>query len=139
MNSVHKIHKPGWGLVGDRSPASPCFGQSTTFNIFIFFLAMLIWFCCTWTFSSWSQQELLSRCCVQASHCCSYSCCRMQALKHRLSTSVIHACSSCTCGILPDQGSNLCPVHWQVDFLPLDHQGGATKYLSTEEIPVSFK
>ena len=37
MNSVHKIHKPGWGLVGDRSPAAPCFGQSTTFNIFIFF------------------------------------------------------------------------------------------------------
>ena len=43
MNSVHKIHKPGWGLVGDRSPAAPCFGQSTTFNIFIFFF-WLCWF-----------------------------------------------------------------------------------------------
>ena len=26
-------------------------------------------------------------------------------------------------GIFPDQGSNLCPLHWQEDSLPLDHQG----------------
>ena len=23
----------------------------------------------------------------------------------------------------PDQGANLCPLHWQADFKPLDHQG----------------
>ena len=40
---------------------------------------MLSLFCCTWTFSSCSKQELLSSCYVQASHCCSYSCCRAQA------------------------------------------------------------
>ena len=28
-----------------------------------------------------------------------------------------------TCGILPDQGSNPCPLHWQVDSWSLDHQG----------------
>ena len=27
------------------------------------------------------------------------------------------------CGILMDQGSNLCPLHWQVDSQLLDHQG----------------
>ena len=27
------------------------------------------------------------------------------------------------CGIFPDPGSNPCPLHWQVDSLPLDHQG----------------
>ena len=27
------------------------------------------------------------------------------------------------CGIFPDQGSNLCPLHWQVDSLLLHHQG----------------
>ena len=27
------------------------------------------------------------------------------------------------CGIFPDQGSNLCPSHYQADSLPLDHQG----------------
>ena len=26
-------------------------------------------------------------------------------------------------GILPDQGSNLCPLHWQADSQPLRHQG----------------
>ena len=27
------------------------------------------------------------------------------------------------CGILPDQGSNPCPLHWQADSQPLCHQG----------------
>ena len=30
---------------------------------------------------------------------------------------------SVACGIFPDQGSNLCPLHQQADSLPLDHQG----------------
>ena len=29
-------------------------------------------------------------------------------------------------GIFPDQGSNLCPLHWQVDSQPLRHQGSPT-------------
>ena len=30
---------------------------------------------------------------------------------------------SVACGIFPDQGSNLCPLHWQADSQPLRHQG----------------
>ena len=30
---------------------------------------------------------------------------------------------SAACGIFPDQGSNLCPLHWQADSQPLCHQG----------------
>ena len=30
---------------------------------------------------------------------------------------------SAACGILPDQGSNPCPLHWQEDSQPLHHQG----------------
>ena len=30
---------------------------------------------------------------------------------------------SAVCGIFPDQGSNPCPLHWQVDSQPLRHQG----------------
>ena len=30
---------------------------------------------------------------------------------------------SAACGILPDQGSNQCPLHWQADSQPLRHQG----------------
>ena len=30
---------------------------------------------------------------------------------------------SVACGILPDQGPNPCPLHWQADSQPLRHQG----------------
>ena len=30
---------------------------------------------------------------------------------------------SAACGILPDHGSNPCPLHWQADSQPLCHQG----------------
>ena len=30
---------------------------------------------------------------------------------------------SAACGIVPDQGSNPCPLHWQADSQPLRHQG----------------
>ena len=37
---------------------------------------------------------------------------------------VAHGPSCCVaCGILPDQGSNPCPLHWQADSQPLRHQG----------------
>ena len=38
---------------------------------------------------------------------------------HGLSSLVAH-------GIFLDQGSNLCPLHWQADSLPLCHQGSPT-------------
>ena len=40
--------------------------------------------------------------------------------------SVVVACRpsrSMACGILPDQGLNPCPLHWQADSQPLRHQG----------------
>ena len=30
---------------------------------------------------------------------------------------------SAACGVFPDQGLNLCLLHWQADALPLSHQG----------------
>ena len=40
------------------------------------------------------------------------------------SAAVAHGPScSAACGILPDQGSNPCPPHWQADSQPLRHQG----------------
>ena len=48
--------------------------------------------------------------------------------EHRLQTrrlsNMTHGPSrSAACGILPDQGSNPCPLHWQADSQPLRHQG----------------
>ena len=83
------------------------------------------------------------------SHCSGFSSCRAQALfshcgmsgspKWQHSDSIAVVCGpqstqasivvahglsySTVCGIFPDPGPNLCPLHWQVDSYPLDHQG----------------
>ena len=36
---------------------------------------------------------------------------------------------SAACGILPDQGSNPCPLHWQADSQPLRHQGSPQLFM----------
>ena len=44
--------------------------------------------------------------------------------RHTGSVAVAHGPScSAACGIFPDQGLNLCPLHWQADSQPLCHQG----------------
>ena len=44
---------------------------------------------------------------------------------------VAHGAScSAACGILPDQGANLCPLHWQADSQPLRHQGSPGVHLT---------
>ena len=50
--------------------------------------------------------------------------CGSQAMRHRLFIVLEHGLScSATRGIIPDQGSNPCLLHWQVDSLPLSQQG----------------
>ena len=66
-----------------------------------------------------ASADLLSSCGAWASHCGDVSCCRAwaQCLWY-------HGLSCPTAwGILLDQGSNLCSLHWHVHSLPLDHQG----------------
>ena len=47
---------------------------------------------------------------------------------------------SAACGILPDQGSNPCPLHQQADSQPLRHQGSPTKsYISSVLIILNSK
>ena len=45
--------------------------------------------------------------------------------KSQTQLSDFHDGLSCSraCGIFPDQGSNPCLLHWQVDSLPLSHEG----------------
>ena len=49
--------------------------------------------------------------------------CGSQAPERRLSSCSAQAQLLLACGILPDQGSNPCPLHWQVDSQPLRHKG----------------
>ena len=73
---------------------------------------------------SCSKWGLLSSCGRRASRCTGFSCCRAQVLGIQASAVVAHGLSgSGACGIFLDQGSNSCPLHWQVDSYPLNHQG----------------
>ena len=50
--------------------------------------------------------------------------------RHAGSVIVAHGPSRSTaCGILPDQGLNPCPLHWQADSQPLRHQGSPPSLL----------
>ena len=90
-----------------------CFFKS---NFFFSFLSALGHCCYMWAFSSCSEQELLPS--------CVHELLLLQSTGVRASVVVVHR-TSCLepCGIFPDQGSNLCPLHWQADSQPLDHQG----------------
>ena len=46
-----------------------------------------------------------------------------RALEHRLNSCGHGFSCSEACGIFLDQGSNQCLLHWQMDSLPLSHQG----------------
>ena len=58
----------------------------------------------------------------------------LQSTGSRRAGSVVMAhgpsCSA-ACGIFPDQGSNPCPLHWQVDYQPLRHQGSPDGFFKT--------
>ena len=107
------------------------------FLSFMYLFLTVLGLCwCTWAFPSCGKQGPLSSCGAQASHWDGFSCrgartlgcrpsvvvalglssCGSWALEHRLSCSM-------ACGIFPDQRSNWCLPHCQVDSLPLDHQG----------------
>ena len=91
---------------------------------------------CVQALSSRGEREPLPICGARTSHCGGLPCCRAWALGARASVVVargLHSTGSpavalepscsAACGILPDQGSNPRPLHWQADSQPLRHQG----------------
>ena len=55
------------------------------------------------------------RCGVRASLCGGFSCCRARTPGTWASVVVAHGPGSSWTRIFRDKGSNLCPLHWQVD------------------------
>ena len=96
-----------------------CLAFHVLFFSFKLDLAVLGLGCCAWVFSSCGEQGLLS----------SWSVVTSLVVEHVLwsagSAFVAHGLGCSTaCGILVlEQGWNPCPLHWQADSLPLDHQG----------------
>ena len=106
------------------------FGRVGSF-FFKFYLFIYFWVC--WVFVSVRGLSL-----VAASGGHSSSWCAGLSLSQPLllrstgsrcegSVIVAHGPScSAACGIFPNQGLNLCPLHWQADSQPLRHQGSPT-------------
>ena len=94
-----------------------------------FFLNLFIYFWLCWVFVSVRGLSLVvASGGHSSSQCTGLSLSRPLLLRStgsRCAGSVVVAhgpsCSA-ACGILPDQGSNPCPLHWQADSQPLRHQ-----------------
>ena len=99
-------------------------------------MAVLGLHCHTRAFSSCGEWCLLSSCGARASHCSGFSRGGAWALAHVGSVAVVLGLSCSTaCGIFPDQGLNLCLLHWQADSLPLSHQGSLNFVLDLSSSP----
>ena len=83
-------------------------------------------------FSSCGKWRLLSSCGAWAPHWGGFSCCGAQTREHRLNSVAHELTCSVACGAFPDQGSNPCLLHWQVDSLPLSHQGSLCLFLNVK-------
>ena len=87
--------------------------------------------------SALAPHWVASLCRAQALRCRAFSSwsrglssCSSQALEHRLTSCGPRHFFSEACGIFQDQGSNPCLLQWQVDSLPLSHQGAPRVLLS---------
>ena len=104
------------------------FFKGMFFFSFFFLIFIYLWLC--WVFVSVRGLSLVvASGGHSSSRCAGLSLLRpllLQSTGSRRAGSVIVAhgpSRSAACGILPDQGSNPCPLHWQVDSQPLRHQG----------------
>ena len=74
--------------------------------------------CCMWSLSSCRERG------YSLVGCMGFSCCRAWTLHAWALVAGVHGLSHSTaCGILPNQGLNLCLLHRQADSYPLYHQG----------------
>ena len=105
--------------------------------LFIYLFLVVMGLFCRVSFPLVAAKGSCSNCSARDSHCSGFAYCRPQALR----CLGFSSCSSWTlehrlhcstaCGILQDQGSNPCLLHWQqVDSLPLSYQGGLKQYTS---------
>ena len=117
-----------------------------TLFFFFNFIYLFIYFWLCWVFAS---VRGLSPVAVSGGHsssrCAGLSLSRPLLLRStgsRCAGSVVVAhgpsCSA-ACGILPNQGSNPCPLHWQADSQPLRHQGSPSMTLFNKRKKSSFR
>ena len=150
LNHSHWPHK----ALGSCSDLTSSTIQALVLSLFIyndpkqfffkFYLFIYLWLC--WVFVSVRGLSLVAASGGHSSsRCAGLSLSRPLLLRStgsRRAGSVIVAhgpsCSA-ACGIFPDQGSNLCPLHWQADSQPLRHQGSPKTILYILSILYTYK
>ena len=95
---------------------------------FYLFIYLFLWLC--WVFVSvWGLSPVVASRGHSSSQCTGLSLSRPLLWRstgsRRAGLVIVAHGPSCSaaCGILPDQGLNPCPLHWQADSQPLHHQG----------------
>ena len=108
---------------------------SLFFFFFNFYLFIYLWLC--WVFFSLRGLSLVAASGGHSSSRCaglslSWPLLLRSTGSRRAGLAIVaHGLSrSAACGILPDQGSNPCPLHWQADSQPLSHQGSPVTSLN---------
>ena len=114
-----------------RAMQWPC-ARNCCGHVFFFFkfICLFIYFWLCWVFASVRGLSLVAASAGHSSLRCTGLSLSwpllLQSTGSRCAGSVFVAhgpsCSA-ACGILPDQSSNPCPLHWQADSQPLCHQG----------------
>ena len=110
------------------------------FFIFLnFYLFIYLWLC--WVFVSVRGLSLVAASGGHPSSQCaglslSWPLLLRSTCSRRAGSVVVAHGPSCSaaCGIFPDQGSNLCPLHWQADSQPLRHQGSPPGFLKDPQM-----
>ena len=99
-------------------------------ELFFFFFNLFIYLWLCWVLVSvWGPSPAAASGGHSSSRCAGPSPSRPLPLRstgsRRTGSAIVAHGPSCSaaCGILPDQGSNPCPLHWQADSQPLRHQG----------------
>ena len=103
-------------------------GASVFCFVFYLFIFIYLWLC--WVFVSVrGLSPVVASGGHSSSRCAGLSLSRPLLLRskgsRRTGSVIVAHGPSCSgaCGILPDQGSNPCALHWQADSQPLRHQG----------------
>ena len=97
------------------------------FLIFIYYLFIMFIFGCvgsSFLCEGFLQLRRVGATLHRGARACHYRGLSCRGSRRSGSVVVAHGPScSAACGIFPDQGSNLCPLHWQADSQSLRHQG----------------
>ena len=103
-------------------------------NFIYLFILFYFWLC--WVFvSARGLSPVAASGGHSSSQCVGFSLLRPLLFRstgsRRAGSAVVAHGPSCSaaCGILPDQGSNPCPLHWQADPQPLRHQGSPKVFI----------